>query len=78
MKESIYGLRAFKQVREISKHCKYQLSPQGLHSDMTDFAYKLQEFITSEVMTEEEQIKNFGFSLCDIWATIVKQQKERV
>tara|TARA_E500000178_G_scaffold353371_1_gene419111 strand:+ start:12436 stop:12672 length:237 start_codon:yes stop_codon:yes gene_type:complete len=78
MKESIYGLRAFKQVREISKHCKYQLSPQGLHSDMTDFAYKLQEFITSEVMTEEEQIKNFGFSLNDIWVTIVKQQKERV
>jgi hypothetical protein len=78
MKESIYGLRAFKQVREISKHCKYQLSPQGLHSDMTDFAWKLQEFITSEVMTEEDQIKNFGFSLSDIWATIAKQQNERV
>ena len=78
MKESIYGLRAFKQIREISKHCKYQLSPQGLHSDMTDFAWKLQEFITSEVMTEEEQIKNFGFSLNDIWSTIAKQQNERV
>ncbi len=78
MKESIYGLRAFKQIREISKHCKYQLSPQGLHSDMTDFAWKLQEFITSEVMTEEDQIKNFGFSLSDIWATIAKQQNERV
>lgn len=78
MKESIYGLKAFKQVREISKHCKYQLSPQGLHSDMTDFAWKLQEFITSEVMTEEEQIKNFGFSLSDIWATIAKQQNKGV
>lgn len=74
----MYGLKAFKQIREISKHCKYQLSPQGLHGDINDFAYKLQEFITSEVMTEKEQIKNFGFSLSDIWATIVKQQKERV
>ena len=60
--------KAFKQIREISKHCKYQLSPQGLHGDINDFAYKLQEFITSEVMTEKEQIKNFGFSLCDIWS----------
>ena len=78
MKGFTMNNKAFKQVREISKHCKYQLSPQGLHSDMTDFAYKLQEFITSEVMTEEEQIKNFGFSLNDIWATIAKQQNERV
>ena len=45
--------KAFKQVNEISKHCKYQLSVQGLHGDMNDLAYKLQEFITSEVMTEK-------------------------
>jgi hypothetical protein len=64
----------FKQINEISKHSKYQLSPQGLHGDMSDFAYKLQEFITSEVLTEKEQIKNFGFSLSDIWATIAKNQ----
>jgi len=69
--------KAFKQVSEISKHCKYQLSVKGLHGDMNDLAYKLQEFITSEVMTEDEQIKNFGFALNDIWATIVKQQKWR-
>ena len=69
--------KAFKQVNEISKHCKYQLSVQGLHGDMNDLAYKLQEFITSEVMTEKEQIKNFGFALNDVWSTIVKQQNRR-
>jgi hypothetical protein len=69
--------KAFKQVNEISKHCKYQLSVKGLHGDMNDLAYKLQEFITSEVMAEDEQIKNFGFSFYDIWSTIVKQQNRR-
>ena len=44
---------------------------------MVDLAYKLQEFITSEVMTEKEQIKNFGFALSDVWSTIVKQQNRR-
>jgi len=78
MKGFTMNNKAFKQVRKISNHCKYQLSPDGLHGDINDFAYKLQEFITSEVMTEEEQIKNFGWALSDIWATIVKQQKERV
>jgi len=69
--------KAFKQVNEISKHCKYQLSVKGLHGDMNDLAYKLQEFITSEVMTEKEQIKNFGFSFYDVWATIVKQKNRK-
>ena len=42
-------MKAYKKVNDISKHCQYQLTTQGLHGDMTDLAWKLIEFIRYEV-----------------------------
>ena len=44
--------RAYKKIKPLSDHTRYQLSPQGLHGDMNDFAWKLCEFVTNEVDTD--------------------------
>jgi len=69
-------MKAYKKVNDISKHCQYQLSSQGLglqgdivHASMTDFAWKLVEFIRYEV---DEKL---GEDLNDKWSNIAKLNK---
>ena len=62
--------RAYKKIKPLSDHTRYQLSPQGLHGDMNDFAWKLCEFVTNEVDPD------LGEKLNTYWSTIIKFQNK--
>ena len=62
--------RAYKKIKPLSDHTTYQLSPQGLHGDMNDFAWKLCEFVTNEVDPD------LGKKLNTNWSTIIKFQNK--
>ena len=62
--------RAYKKIKPLSDHTRYQLSPQGLHGDMNDFAWKLCEFVTNEVDPD------FGKYLNKVWTSIIKLQNK--
>ena len=64
--------KAYKKIDQISNHSAYQLSPQGLHGDMTDFAWKLCEFITNEVDD------TLGDRLMSYWSIIQKNNCHKV
>ena len=59
--------KAYKKVNEVSEHQKYQL--QHWHGTLSDYAYKVTDFIEQEVDTD------LGNYLSDILRKIQKDTK---